>query len=128
MDKFRDAMESAERNAVYGVHRVTNGEYVYLPKGKFTSVKKPVAGATAEFESGASNSSATVGRVLAGTLIAGPVGAIVGGMFKKQKGRAYVYVTFLDGDIAIVDGSIKDESKMREFALKVNAAAKHYAD
>lgn len=112
---------------VYGTHRFMQGTYVYLPTGGFKSVTKDIAGASAEFESGAGQSTATVGRVLTGGLIAGPAGAIVGGMFKKEKGRAYVYVTFADGDVAIIDGPLKDESKLRTFALGINAASKHYA-
>lgn len=119
---------TAPRTFAYGVHRVSNGEYVYLPKGQIKSVRKPVAGASAEFESGASHSSATAGRVIAGALIAGPAGAIVGGMFRKQKGRCYVYVTFSDGDVAVVDGPIRDEPKLREFAQKINTAASHPAE
>lgn len=128
IEKFKDQYEKSQRNAVYGVHRIVNDEYVYLPKGKFKSVKKPIAGAVAEFDPGVSSSSATATRVIAGALIAGPVGAVVGGLFQKQKGRCYVYVTFADDAVAIVDGPIGDASKLREFTLKINEAAKYHAD
>ena len=124
---MRRAREHAQWFAHYDVHKIDKGEYIYLPKGQFKNIKKPIAGASAEFDKGGEHSSATVGRVAAGLIIAGPVGAIVGGMFKKQKGRAYVYVTFADGEVAIIDGPAKDESKLREFAVKVNAASEHYS-
>lgn len=113
--------------AHYGTHSVDNGIYDYLPDGKFKKIKKPVAGATAEFDKGSDKSSATVGRVAAGAIIAGPVGAIVGGMFKKQKGRVYVYVTFPDGDMIILDGPVKDETRLRQFAATVNRAGQHFS-
>lgn len=112
---------------LYGAHSFLHGTYQYFPEGHFKQVTKDIAGATAEFEAGAGQANATAGRVIAGALIAGPAGAIVGGMFKKEKGRAYVYVTFADGDVAIVDGPLKDESKLRMFAANLNAASKHYA-
>lgn len=122
-DWYTGQIERQNESALYGVHKLARGEYSYLPKGKFKQVRKPVDGASAEFESGADNSGATASRVIAGALIAGPAGAIVGGLFKKQKGRVYVYVTFADGDVAIIDGPVRDETKLREFASKVNAAA-----
>lgn len=92
-----------------------------------TGVKKSVAGAVAEFESGAQQKNTTVTRVAAGAIIAGPVGAIVGGLFKKDKSRAYVTVMFPDGQVAIIDGPIKDEKQLRSYAQIINAAGRHYA-
>lgn len=127
-DWYDAQTERHNDTALYGVHKVAKGEYSYLPQGKFKQIRKSVAGAVAEFESGTENSSATVTRVVAGAIIAGPVGAIVGGLFKKQKGRVYVYVTFADGDVVIIDGPVKDESKLRDFTLKINAAAEKYRE
>lgn len=122
-DWYEAQAERHSQSALYGVHKVAKGEYSYLPKGKFKQIRKPIAGAVAEFESGSNNSGATATRVITGAILAGPVGAVIGGLFKKQKGRVYVYVTFADGDVAILDGPVKDETKLREFAQKVNAAA-----
>lgn len=122
-DWFSAQQERADANAVYGVHRLNGGDYTYLPQGKFKNIKKPIAGAVAEFESGADvGGRTTLTRVAAGAIIAGPVGAIVGGMFKKDRNRVYVTITFPDGDVVVVDGPAKDESKVRSFAQKVNAA------
>lgn len=107
----------------YGVHAVRNGVYSYLPKGSLRQVKKPVTGAQAEFERGADRDRPTLTRVGAGAIIAGPAGAVVGALFKKNTTRNYVTVIFSDGDTAIIDGPSKDERKMRAFAQAVNAQA-----
>lgn len=128
-DKLREAREHAKYFAAYDVHKIDRGRYVYLPKGQFASVKKPIAGAVAEYEAGSDlGGRTTLTRVLAGAVVAGPVGAIVGGMFKKDRSRGYVTVTFTDGDLVVVDGPLKDEPKLRDFASKINAAAVHYTE
>lgn len=114
------AIERGERMAYYGVHSVKDGVYNYLPDGKFKSISKPVAGATAEFESGSDRKRPTLTRIGAGAIIAGPVGAVVGGLFQKDRSKAYVTVIFEDGDTAIIEGPAKDEAKMRKFAADVN--------
>lgn len=117
-------MERSKANAVYGVHRINGDSYVYLPDGAFKQVRKPIAGAVAEYEPGSAvGGRTTLTRVAAGAIVAGPVGAIVGGMFKKDRSRGYVSITFSDGDVVVVDGPLKDESKLRTFATKVNQAA-----
>lgn len=117
------AMESREGIAPrYGLNYVNHGDYFGV------GVKKPVAGAVAEFESGAAvGGRTTLTRVAAGAIVAGPVGAIVGGMFKKDRSKVYVTVTFPDGQVVVVDGPSKDESKLRQFAAEVSAAGRHYA-
>jgi len=124
---FKDAwnrqMERSKSNTFYGVHRVTGGEYAYLPEGSFKYVRKPVAGAVAEYEPGSAvDGRTTLTRVGVGAIVAGPVGAIVGGMFKKDRSRGYVSVTFPDGDVVVLDGPLTDEKKLREFARKVTDA------
>lgn len=106
------------------------GLTTFLDSGTFVTVgvNKRVAGATAEYESGADQRRTTLTRVAGGAIIAGPAGAIVGGMFKKNESRGYVTVTFPDGDVAVIDGPIKDEKKLREFAIIVNRAGRHYAE
>ena len=129
---FKDAwnaqMERSKTSALYGIHTVSQGVYSYIPKGQFKKIKKPITGAVAEFESGADvGGRTTLTRVAAGAIIAGPVGAVVGGLFKKDRNRAYVTVTFPDGDVVVIDGPAKDERKLREFAAKTNAASSRQA-
>lgn len=120
--------ENMKWYAFYDTHTIKDGNYNHLPKGKFKKIRKPIGGAVAEYESGAyAGEQTTLGRVALGAVIAGPVGAIVGGMFRKDRTRGYVTVTFPDGEVVILDGPIKDELKMREFASKVNAASAHYS-
>lgn len=122
-DAWNRQMERSKANAVYGVHRINGDTYVYLPEGGFKQVRKPIAGAVAEYEPGSAvGGRTTLTRVAAGAIVAGPVGAIVGGMFKKDRSRGYVSITFPDGDVVVVDGALKDEKKLREFAGKVTAA------
>lgn len=109
--------------AHYGVHSVKGGIYNYLPEGRIKSVMRPVAGATAAFESGADKSRPTLTRIGAGAIVAGPVGAVLGGMFKKDTSKCYVTVIFDDGDTVIIEGPASDEAKMRKFAADVNRIA-----
>ncbi|MEQ6899014.1 hypothetical protein [Microbacterium sp. KR10-403] len=125
-DAWNRQMERSRIEAAYGVHSVTrDGNYRYMPLGSLKQQVRPVAGAVAEYEAGSViGGRTTLTRVAAGAIIAGPVGAIVGGMFKKDRGRGYVTVTFPDGAVAVVDGPIKDEDKMRQFVARVNEAAR----
>lgn len=108
--------------ATYDKHLVRKG--VYSTIGSFgLGVKRPIAGARAEFESGSDRTRPTLVRIGAGALLAGPVGAIAGGMFKKDRTKAYVTITFEDGATVIIDGPAKDEKKMREFTAQVNRIA-----
>ena len=122
-EKWNEARESAKTFAAYGVHSIKNGEYKYLPQGSFKQIKKPLQGASATFELGADKSRPTLTRVGAGALIAGPAGAVVGALFKKDTSRNYITVIFSDGDTVIIDGPAKDEKKMRLFANRINELA-----
>lgn len=124
-DQVKVTKDDVPFRAVYGVHTVANGNYVYMES--FKRVVKPIGGAVAEFDPGYSDESPTLTRVAAGAIIAGPVGAIVGGMFMKQKGRCYVTVTFADGEVAVIDGPVSDTSKLRHFTQQVMKASAHYA-
>jgi len=111
--------------ARYGLHSVTqDGNYRWMEPGSFKQNVRPVAGAVAEYEPGSAvGGRTTLTRVAAGAVIAGPVGAIVGGMFKKDMSKGYVAVTFPDGAVVALEGPLRDEPKMRAFVEKVNAAA-----
>lgn len=105
-----------------GSHFITNGEY------SSGSTKIPIAGATAEFESGAEQKRVTGTRVITGAVLFGPVGAVAGGALRKNKTKCYVTITFADGNVVIIESPIKDEPKARKFAATVNAAGVYYAD
>lgn len=89
--------------------------------------KRSVSGATAAWEQGAdAGSRTTLTRVAAGAIIAGPVGAIVGGMFKKDRTKVYVTIEWPDGAVIVGEGPAKDESKARTFVEKVKGAGQAY--
>lgn len=125
-DAWNRQMERSRIEASYGVHSLTqDGNYRFLPAGSLKQDVRPVAGAAAEYEAGSQTGGrTTLTRVAAGAVIAGPVGAIIGGMFKKDTSRGYVSVTFPDGAVVVVDGPLREEPKMRDFVAKVNAAAR----
>lgn len=86
-----------------------------------------VAGVTAEYEGGSNvGSRTTATRVAAGAIVAGPVGAIVGGMFKKDRNKVYVTVYFPSGESFTLVGPAKQDAQAREFARRINAAGQHY--
>lgn len=132
MDGLKTARENAKKHVQYdsvlGDLALVSGRLVYTPKGQMP-VKRSVAGAEAEFEHGGEvGKRTTVTRVAAGAIIAGPLGAIVGGVLRKQQNRVYVTVTLPDGDVMLADAPVKDERKAREFARTVTAAGVAYLE
>ena len=124
--KAQNARHAESKSAVggfYGQFRLAGGDLTWA----FGSEKRPIAGAVAEFEAGIGQKSPTLGRVAVGGILAGPAGAVVGGLFQKDKSRAYVTVLFPSGESVVIDGPAKDEAKLRAFTTKLNAAARHYA-
>jgi len=87
----------------------------------------PVAGAVAQCESGASSRRMTLTRVGAGAVVLGPLGAILGGMAKKDRTRVYVLIEIPGGEGISFDAPAKDEKQAREFVSKVNAASAMFA-
>lgn len=108
----------------YGAYALHDGDLLW----DFRRTKRPVAGAVAVAESGSAVKSPTLTRVVAGGILAGPAGAIVGGLFQKDRSRFYVTVTFADQSVIIIDGPTSDETKMRQFAESINAASRHYSE
>lgn len=96
----------------YEGHIISGGMYA-TPDG-------PKEVASAAFDTGADMSRPTLTRIGAGVIIAGPAGAIVGGLFKKNSSKCYVTIELSDGDAVIIEGPIKDETKLRQFAADVN--------
>lgn len=113
------AARSAAVSASYGKHQIKDRLY----REGLLGITKPMAGAVATFESGADRGRPTLTRIGAGAIIAGPVGAIAGGLFKKNKSKCYVTIVFPDGDTAIIDAPVKDETKLRKFAAEANLAS-----
>lgn len=115
------AAERLSRMANYRGHYVRDGEISYVQSGRVA--KKALAGAVAEYESGADQKRPTLTRIGAGAILAGPFGAVAGGMLRKNKTKGYVTILFQDGDTLIIEGPVKEEPAMRQFAADVNRLA-----
>lgn len=113
------AAQRARTRLIYDKHQVFAG--MYQSVGMATA--KSISGAEAEFDSGADTSRPTLTRIGAGALLAGPIGAVGGALLKKNTTKAYVTIVFADGDTVIIEGPIKDEMKMRQFAADFNRLA-----
>lgn len=119
----QDQVARAEQAEAARLTSVVRYEEHVITGGKYASQAgpKPVVGAV--FDTGADMSRPTLTRVGAGAIIAGPAGAIVGGLFKKNSSKCYVTVEFADGEAVVIEGPIKDEAKLRQFAADVNRVA-----
>lgn len=123
------AKESAQFQAAFGGYRILNGAlHGRNPAGGWpATLSWPLAGMAAELERGATvGPRVTATRVVAGAVVAGPVGALVGGMLRKDRNKVYVVVTLADGSQILIDGPAKDERAARDFVSKLNAAGAHY--
>lgn len=120
------ARENARFQAIFDRYSIRNGEL----RGPFGSRGRaiPIGGTRAEVDVSDSLERTTFTRVAAGAIIAGPVGAVVGGMFKKQRARGYLALYLPDGSVVIVDFPKADAVKAGAFAAKVNAAGAWYAE
>lgn len=87
--------------------------------------KYPAGGATAEVE-GAGSSRMTATRVGAGAVIAGPLGAAIGGMARKNTSKVYVVVNTVRGSF-VVEGPAKKMKAALQFAAAVNRAGQLFA-
>lgn len=112
---------------MFGGYAIMDGELRCPPGMNFRTERIPIKDVHAEYESGEATERSTLTRVAAGALIAGPIGAIVGGMFKKDKSLVYVILTLTDGRVIVIDAPKKDSTAAHQFVGKVNTAAAHYA-
>lgn len=120
------AKENVRFQATFEGYFIQDGELRLPPESLAKGERLPIGGAQAAVEDGADTKTTTLTRVGAGALIAGPVGALVGGLIKKDKSRAYVTIEFADGRAVVIDVPRKDAGKARAFAAKVNEAGAHY--
>src|SRR5690606_11945758 len=83
-----------------------NGGTIKTPQGRF-----PVAGAHVIVDHGANIGSRISGtRVAAGAVLLGPVGAILGGMAKKDRSKIYIVATLSDGTVVSSDAPASCET------------------
>lgn len=87
----------------------------------------PVAGAKASYESGAQAAPRlTATRVAAGAVIAGPLGAVIGGLAKKDMSTMFIILELADGEVLTVEARPRDEAKVRRFVKAVNTASEYW--
>lgn len=118
-DRWKRLQESAARNnplASFGTLIVTP-VYVQEPMvGRY-----PREGARATLETGAGESSRiTATRVATGAVLAGPVGAIIGAMAKKDTTKIHVIVELADGTVLMTEGPRKQMKKAVALVNEIN--------
>jgi hypothetical protein len=91
---------------------------------EFDGSRRQVRGSTAVIESAATaKNRMTATRVVGGFALFGPLGAVIGGMSKKDLSRIFVIVTLADGTVWTDEIKGKKESDARQFIGAVNTAA-----
>jgi hypothetical protein len=122
---FKDALNEVKIKAKF------NGSLgnmaLTADKVRYAFKSFPVAGAVAELDTvDAPAPQATLGRIAAGAVIAGPVGAIIGGMLKKDRSKGYISVTLSDGNIFLAEFPAARVSDARRFVALINEASEFY--
>lgn len=87
----------------------------------------PIAGARAQCDTGASDRRMTATRIGAGAVVLGPLGAILGGMAKKDTTRIYILIEMADGVGVSFDAPVKEEKKARDFVRNINSASEMFS-
>ncbi|WP_032384701.1 hypothetical protein [Rhodococcoides fascians] len=83
--------------------------------------RRSVSGAKATVEAGASaRTRMTATRVLGGAAVLGPLGAIIGGLAKKDESKVFLIVEMRDGTVYTEEVHGRKESEARKFAGMVN--------
>ncbi|MCJ0906225.1 hypothetical protein [Rhodococcus sp. ARC_M6] len=88
------------------------------------AVTYPVKGARATVESAASaKTRMTATRVVGGAIVLGPLGALLGGMAKKDQSKIFLIVEMADGTVITDRAQARHEAVARRFAGAINTAA-----
>ena len=83
-----------------------------------------LAGAQVEFEAGANaGSRITATRVVTGGVLFGPIGAVAGGLLRKNRNKVYIVITFADGSSGLIEAPAKKETQARKFANHLQSVA-----
>lgn len=82
-------------------------------------------GARAEFEAGANaGTRITATRVVTGGVLFGPLGAVAGGLLRKNINKVYVVITFADGSNGLIEAPAKKETEARRFVNQLQMVIK----
>ena len=120
--------EFVEKGKAQSKYNGSIGDLALLgPKIGYKFKKFPTAGAFAELDTvDAPAPQTTLTRIAAGAVIAGPVGAIIGGMLKKDRSKGFITVTLADGCVIIGEFPAAKISQARKFASLINEASLYY--
>jgi hypothetical protein len=87
----------------------------------YKSDRRLVSGTKATVEAGASaRTRMTATRVLGGAAILGPLGAVLGGLAKKDESKVFLIVEMRDGTVYTEEVRGRNEAEARKFAGMVN--------
>lgn len=90
----------------------------------YGSERRRINGARASVEAGASaRSRITATRVIGGAAILGPLGAILGGLAKKDESKVFLIIEMGDGTVFTEEVKGRHEGAARKFAGVINTAA-----
>lgn len=90
----------------------------------YGSDRRRVKGAKASVEAGAAaRSRMTATRVIGGAAILGPLGAILGGLAKKDESKVFLIIEMSDGTVFTEEVKGRHEGAARQFAGVVNTQA-----
>jgi hypothetical protein len=106
------------------------GWTVYLDDGRLVlhnpaqlGADVDLAGARADYSVGVPHSRSTVTRVATGAVLAGGLGAMVGGLSRKDKTKIYVGIDVVHNNVAgfvEFDVPAKEEKAVRAFVRAIN--------
>lgn len=113
---WKKRRETSRFNASFGKWKVRDG------KVHHGSSSWPAEECAAVVDTGANIQKMSAGRVVLGAVALGPVGAVLGGLAKKNKTRVYLVVT-VPGDSFLEELPVKDEGGARKFAAALNQCA-----
>lgn len=117
LDDAAQRQEARKYNCRAGQFGLVDGKVVHGFK------KYPAVDCHAEIVEGGQRARMTVTRIGAGALLAGPVGAIIGGMAKKDTSKAWLFVVTPAGTEQIaVNGSALAKAKTFVMNLELEAA------
>ena len=114
---FKQELPQQKYNASFG------GAYMLGHEFRYETYRVPTPEITARIETGATvNSYISAGRVIAGGLVFGVIGAGVGAMARKGGTRIYVVIERNGEIIGTLEESAEKESRARKFIETLEAS------
>lgn len=103
------------------------GKRVRVRSSSLRGLRFSVAGAHASLGGGHGGQETSVGRMLAGGILLGPLGVLGGALLKRDASTATVLINFADGRAVVVPVYVRDTGSALRFIGKINAASAHYS-